>query len=304
MEFKHISVMRSEAIEALQPGSEKVFFDGTAGGGGHTAALAEKAKAVIAVDKDPDAVENLKQKFAGSKNVYIVNDDFVNIKEIVNSLSLGAPDGILLDLGVSSFQLDNAERGFSYHADTPLDMRMSKAGLSAYDVVNTYSEELLSQIIWKYGEERYARSIARNIVRARQDAPVESTFQLVDIIRQSVPESERRKKHPARKTFQAIRIEVNSELETLAQALDNCLEALAPGGVLAIITFHSLEDRMVKEKFADWARGCTCPKDFPVCVCGNKPKGRQLFKFKKPTEEEIRENPRSRSATLRAFVKD
>ncbi|MCD7722501.1 MAG: 16S rRNA (cytosine(1402)-N(4))-methyltransferase RsmH [Clostridiales bacterium] len=303
MEFNHKSVMPQEVIGALSPSKDKIFFDGTAGGGGHTQLLAEKAKAVIAVDKDPDAISNLKEKFADRKNVHIVNDDFVNIKEILSSLAIDSVNGVLLDLGVSSFQLDSAERGFSYHTDMPLDMRMSKTGLSAYDVVNTYTEQQLSEIIWKYGEEKYSRSIAKNIVKARETAPVKTTFELVNIIKGSVPASEMRKKHPARKTFQAIRIEVNSELETLKAALDNCFESLAPGGVLAVITFHSLEDRMVKEKLADWARGCICPKEFPVCVCNNKPKGKPLFKFKKPLEKEIEMNPRSRSATLRAFQK-
>ncbi len=303
MEYRHNSVMLDEVVETLSPGENKVIFDGTAGGGGHTAALAQKAGQVIAVDKDPDAVENLKRRFNEQENVCVINDDFVHIKDILKNLSLDKVDGILLDLGVSSYQLDNSERGFSYQKDMPLDMRMSKKGLSAANVVNEYSEENLKRIILEYGEERYAGSIAKNIVRARNEKPIETTFELVDIIRKSMPASELRKKHPARRTFQAIRIEVNNELETLKEALGNCFEALNKGGILVILTFHSLEDRIVKEQFAEWIQGCTCPKEFPVCICNNRPKGELPFKFKKPSEEEKEKNPRSRSAIMRAFIK-
>ncbi|MDE6470414.1 MAG: 16S rRNA (cytosine(1402)-N(4))-methyltransferase RsmH, partial [Eubacterium sp.] len=211
-------------------------------------------------------------------------------------------DGLLLDLGVSSFQLDTADRGFSFHKDAPLDMRMSKSGLSARDVVNTYSEQELSNIIFKYGEEKFARRIAANIVKARADKPVETTFELVDIIKSSMPQRAMRDSHPARRTFQAIRIEVNGELEVLSSTLDDAFDCLNSGGRIAIITFHSLEDRIVKEKFNEWCKGCTCPKEFPVCVCGNKPKGK-TFKAISPSEEELEVNPRARSSRLRIFEK-
>ena len=212
-------------------------------------------------------------------------------------------DGMLLDLGVSSFQLDTADRGFSYHKDAPLDMRMSKSGLSAKDVVNTYSEEELANIIFRYGEEKFSRRIAKNIVLFRQDKPIETTGELVDIIKASYPKAKMRDSHPARKTFQALRIEVNAELDVLDKTLDKAFECLAPGGRISVITFHSLEDRIVKEKFNKWVNPCTCPKEFPVCVCGNKPLGRLVFKSKAPTQAELKENPRARSSRLRCFEK-
>ena len=204
---------------------------------------------------------------------------------------------------MSSYQLDNGERGFSFHKDAPLDMRMSKSGLSAKDVVNNYSEQELADIIFKYGEEKFSRRIAANIVKARAENPIETTFELVDIIKASMPQKAMRESHPARRTFQAIRIEVNGELDRLREALDNAFECLNPNGIIAVITFHSLEDRIVKEKFAEWTRGCTCPKEFPVCVCGNKPKGELPFKSKAPSEKELADNPRARSSRLRAFKK-
>lgn len=302
MEFVHKSVLFNEAIDALAVTKEKIIIDGTAGGGGHSAKIAEKAGRLIAVDRDPDAVKTLRERFAESENVTVVNGNFADIKNIIASLGLEKTDGLLLDLGVSSYQLDTAQRGFSYHKDAPLDMRMSKSGLSARDVVNTYSEERLADIIFRYGEEKYAKRIAANIVRARQDKPVETTFELVDIIKASMPQRAMRDAHPARRTFQAIRIEVNGELDALATALDDALPIISSGGRIAVITFHSLEDRIVKERFADWSRGCTCPKEFPVCVCGNKPKGK-AFKAVTPSEEELAENPRARSSRLRVFEK-
>ncbi len=295
--------MLNEVIEALEINNKKIIVDATAGGGGHTAQIAETAKTVIAIDKDPDAVAVLQNRFRDRDNVHIVNNDFINIKDILKSYSLTNVDGILLDLGVSSYQLDFDERGFSYHKDAPLDMRMTKTGISAADVVNEYSEEELRNILFKYGEEKYAKSIAANIVKERQISPIETTYRLVDIIKKSMPASEMRNKHPARRTFQAIRIEVNSELDNLNTILDKSIEVLGSGGILTVITFHSLEDRMVKAKFAEWIQGCTCPKEFPVCICGKKPRGTLPFKFKKPTEEEIETNPRARSATLRVFKK-
>lgn len=303
MEFKHKSVLFDEAIAALELNENKIIVDGTAGGGGHSKEIAKKAKRLIAIDQDPDAIHVLNERLGNMPNVSIVHNNFSEIKNIISDLNISKIDGLLLDLGVSSFQLDNGNRGFSFHQDAPLDMRMSKTGLSAYDVVNTYDEKSLADIIWKYGEEKFSRSIAKNIVKARADKPIETTFELVDIIKASMPAKELKKGHPARKTFQAIRIEVNGELDRLKTALDNAFECLNENGIIAVITFHSLEDRIVKEKFAEWTRGCTCPKEFPICVCGNKPKGELPFKSKSPSEAELEENPRARSSRLRAFKK-
>ena len=278
MEFKHKSVLFDEAIAALELNESKIIADGTAGGGGHSREIAKTAKRLIAIDQDPDAIHVLNERLGDMPNVSIVQSNFSNIKNIISALNISKIDGMLLDLGVSSFQLDNGSRGFSFHQDAPLDMRMSKAGLSAYDVVNTYDEKSLADMIWKYGEEKFSRSIARNIVKAREEKPIQTTFELVEIIKASMPAKELKKGHPARKTFQAIRIEVNGELDRLKEALGNAFECLNKGGIIAVITFHSLEDRIVKETFAQWTRGCTCPKEFPICVCGNKPKGELLFK--------------------------
>lgn len=303
MEFIHKSVLFDESIDALELTPDKIVLDATAGGGGHSKAIAQRAKHLIAVDQDPDAITVLKERLGGFDNVDLVNDNFDNIKNIIKSLNIEKIDGMLMDLGVSSFQLDTAERGFSYHKDAPLDMRMSKSGMSAYDVVNGYSEQQLADILFRYGEEKFSRRIAKNIVSARQDKPVETTFELVDIIKASYPQKAMRDSHPARKTFQAIRIEVNAELDRLSKTLDNAFDCLAPGGRIAVITFHSLEDRIVKEKFAEWCKGCTCPKEFPVCICGNKPKGKLPFKSKAPSQAELEENPRARSSRLRVFEK-
>lgn len=302
MEFVHKSVLFNESIEALNLNPSKIIADGTAGGGGHSKEIAKTAKRLIAIDQDPDAINVLNERLGDMSNVTIVHNNFSNIKSIIENLGINNIDGLLLDLGVSSFQLDTADRGFSFHKDAPLDMRMSKTGLSAWDVVNTYSEEELANIIYKYGEEKFSRRIAANIIKSRADKPVETTFELVDIIKASMPQKAMRDSHPARRTFQAIRIEVNGELDVLKKALDDILDCLNPGGRIAIITFHSLEDRIVKEKFNEWARGCTCPKEFPVCVCGNKPKGK-VFKAQAPTDEELAENPRARSSRLRVFEK-
>ena len=303
MEFVHKSVLFDEAISALELNEQKIIADGTGGGGGHSKEIAKTAKRLIAIDQDPDAISVLNERIGALPNVTIVHNNFSDIKNIVDNLGLDGIDGMLLDLGVSSFQLDNGDRGFSFHQDAPLDMRMSKNGLSAYDVVNSYDEQSLADVIWRYGEEKFSRSIAKNIVKSRADKPIETTFELVDIIKSSMPQREMKKGHPARKTFQAIRIEVNDELEKLSQALDNAFDVLNPGGIIAVITFHSLEDRIVKEKFAEWTRGCTCPKEFPICVCGNKPKGELPFKSKAPSEKELADNPRARSSRLRAFKK-
>ncbi len=303
MEFIHKSVLFDEAVDSLNIDSTKTIVDGTAGGGGHSAAIARKAGRLIAVDRDPDAIQVLHERLDGFGNVTVVQNNFENIRQIVSDLGLDGVDGILVDLGVSSFQLDTAERGFSYHRDAPLDMRMSKSGLSAKDVVNTYSEQELADILFRYGEEKFSRRIAKNIVEARKQGEIETTLELVDIIKQSYPQRAMRDSHPARKTFQAIRIEVNAELDALSNLLDGAMDVLKSGGRLSVITFHSLEDRMVKERFAKWANPCTCPKEFPVCVCGKKPLGKMPFKSKAPTAAELEANPRARSSRLRTFEK-
>ena len=302
MEFVHKSVLFDEAIKALDLNENKIIVDGTAGGGGHSGEIAKRAKRVISIDQDPDAIAVLNERLGDKENVTIVHDNYSNIKNIISNLNIEKIDGMLLDLGVSSFQLDTAERGFSFHKDAPLDMRMSKSGLSAYDVVNNYDERQLADIIYRYGEEKFSRRIAANIVKARAKKPIETTFELVDIIKSSMPQKAMRDAHPARRTFQAIRIEVNAELDVLKSTLEDAFDILAPGGRIAIITFHSLEDRIVKEQFAKWCQGCTCPKEFPVCVCGKKPKGK-TFKSISPSKEELEENPRARSSRLRIFEK-
>lgn len=302
MEFVHESVLFDEAIKALDLNENKIIVDGTAGGGGHSGEIAKRAKRVISIDQDPDAIAVLNERLGDKENVTIVHDNYSNIKNIISNLNIEKIDGLLLDLGVSSFQLDTAERGFSFHKDAPLDMRMSKSGLSAYDVVNNYDERQLADIIYRYGEEKFSRRIAANIVKARAKKPIETTFELVDIIKSSMPQKAMRDAHPARRTFQAIRIEVNAELDVLKSTLEDAFDILAPGGRIAIITFHSLEDRIVKEQFAKWCQGCTCPKEFPVCVCGKKPKGK-TFKSISPSKEELEENPRARSSRLRIFEK-
>lgn len=304
-EFKHIPVLFNETIDALNVRPDGIYFDCTAGGGGHCAAVAERLTTgrIIAIDQDPEAVANLQERFKNNGRVTIVHDNFVNISSILENLGINGVDGIMADLGVSSHQLDTDERGFSFHKDAPLDMRMSMEGMSAADLVNTASQSELQKIIYTYGEEKFAPSIARNIVKAREKKPIETTFELVDIIKASMPMKAKRDGHPARKTFQALRIEVNGELEKLERALDDMFEALNPSGRIAIITFHSLEDRIVKKKFNKFCEGCICPPEFPVCVCGRKPIGKLPFKSKAPTENEVGENFRAHSARLRAIEK-
>lgn len=304
-EFKHIPVLFNETIDALNVRPDGIYVDCTAGGGGHCAAVAERLTTgrIIAIDQDPEAVANLQERFKNNGRVTIVHDNFVNIPSILENLGIDGVDGIMADLGVSSHQLDTDERGFSFHKDAPLDMRMSMEGMSAADLVNTASQSELQKIIYTYGEEKFAPSIARNIVKAREKKPIETTFELVDIIKASMPMKAKRDGHPARKTFQALRIEVNGELEKLERALDDMFEALNPSGRIAIITFHSLEDRIVKKKFNKFCEGCICPPEFPVCVCGRKPRGKLPFKSKAPTENEVGENFRAHSARLRAIEK-
>ena len=256
---------------------------------------------LIAIDKDPDAVAIAGERLREFPQATVVQNDFANIPLVLDELGIDRVDGILLDLGVSSHQLDTAERGFSYNFDAPLDMRMSQSGLSAYDIVNTYSVEDITRILREFSEEKFAYRIAQNIEKARQQKPVETTFELVEIIKQSIPAAARREGgHPAKRTFQALRIAVNQELDHLSICLDDAFERLAPGGRFAVITFHSLEDRMVKQKFAALAKGCICPPDFPVCVCGHKPRAKLVNR--KPIEataEELAANKRSHSAKLR-----
>ena len=307
MEFKHYSVMLNECIEALDIKPEGVYVDGTAGGAGHSRRIAERLDPekgrLIALDRDPEAVQIASERLKGLPAV-VVKANYSDVRQVLDSFGVERVNGILLDLGVSSYQLDNGERGFSYHQDAPLDMRMSSEGMSAADVVNEYSYEQLAKIIFEYGEEKYARSIAQGIVKARENAPVRTTFELAEIIKANVPQKVRREKNPCKKTFQAIRIEVNNELGHLDRALDEAFDCLAVGGRMAVITFHSLEDRLVKQRFQSFARGCICPPEFPVCVCGKKPRASVITRKPiEPSEQELKENNRSRSAKLRVIEK-
>jgi len=307
MKFQHKPVLFDETIKSLDIQPDGIYIDGTAGGGGHSQAIAEKLTTgkLLSIDQDPDAIKAVTERLKDYKCSVISRANFSEMAEVASSLNLSPVDGVLLDIGVSSYQLDNPERGFSYHNDAPLDMRMSKQGVSARDLVNNLSWQELAQIISRYGEDRNARGIAQGIVRAREKEPIETTIQLAEVIKASVPAAVRRAQgHPARKTFQALRIEVNGELDRLSQGLDAAFSVLKPGGRLAVITFHSLEDRMVKQRMASWCLGCTCPPDFPICVCGKKPKAELVFKKGlAPSEAELEENPRSRSARLRVCIK-
>ncbi|MBQ8228469.1 MAG: 16S rRNA (cytosine(1402)-N(4))-methyltransferase RsmH [Clostridia bacterium] len=307
MEFKHITVLREQTVEALNIKPDGVYVDCTAGGGGHSALALESITygRMICIDQDPSAIETLTNRFGEDKRVTIVHNNFVNIDDILTSLGYeeNGADGIMADLGVSSHQLDTGERGFSFHKDAPLDMRMSQQGTTAADLVNNLSQQELQRILFTYGDEKFAPQISKNIVKAREKKPIETTFELADIVRDSVPAKFRRDGHPGRKTFQALRIQVNGEIEKLESALDYMFERLNVGGRLAIITFHSLEDRVVKNKFKKFCEGCICPPDFPVCVCGRVPKGKIPFKPVTPSKTEVEENPRSRSAKLRVIEK-
>lgn len=306
MNFEHKSVLLEETIDSLCIKPDGIYVDCTAGGGGHSAQVAKRITTgrLICIDRDPDAISVLNERLGKYDCVTIVHGNYADIKEILSSHGIDKADGIMADLGVSSHQLDTAERGFSFHYDAPLNMRMSQEGLSAADLVNTLDERALCSIILKYGEEKFAARIAKAIVKERQASPIETTLQLAEIVKNAIPAAARRTGgHPARKTFQALRIEVNGEIEKLGQAVDDMFDCLNQNGRLSIITFHSLEDRLVKRCFASACEGCTCPAEFPICVCGKKPKGKLAFKFKKPSDEEIKENPRARSATLRSIEK-
>ena len=312
MEFKHVPVLLQETIKSLNVKENGIYIDGTIGGGGHSFEIAkllrpEKGAKLIGLDQDEDAIESSKNKLAPYQSLLsVVRSNYSNIKAVLDELNVEFADGILLDLGVSSHQLDEAERGFSYMDDAPLDMRMDRRNtLSAYEVVNGYSEHDLFRIIKDYGEDRFAQNIAKNIVKKREEGPIKTTFELRDIISASIPMKVKKTGgHPAKRTFQAIRIEVNHELDVLEDTLDTMIDILAPGGRLCIITFHSLEDRIVKTNFKRNEDPCTCPPDFPVCVCGKKSKGRVITRKPIiPTTEEMETNPRSKSAKLRVFEK-
>lgn len=307
MNFSHKPVLLEETIDALNIKPDGIYVDGTAGGGGHSSEILKRLSPkgrLISIDQDPDAIEAVTERFKDYKNSIICKGNFSDVVSIVNGLGIESIDGIMLDIGVSSRQLDTPERGFSFHYDAPLDMRMSQSGASAYDLVNQLSYEQLVKIISRYGEERFAKQITRAIIREREKQPIATTLQLAEIIKAAVPAAKRREGHPARQTFQALRIAVNGELDRLEEGLQGGFELLKPGGRMAVITFHSLEDRIVKRAMAKWCTGCTCPKDFPVCVCGNKPKAElALRKPAEASEKELSENPRARSARLRAVTK-
>ena len=304
-EFHHVSVLLDECLEGLKIKPDGIYVDGTLGGAGHSSEIAKRLKTgkLIGIDRDRVALRAASERLAPfSDRVELVHSNFSQIADVLKELSIDGVDGILLDLGVSSPQLDDAQRGFSYMADAPLDMRMnSQDALDAYAVVNTWSQEELKRILYTYGEERYAPQIASAICRRREHAPICTTFELVDVIRSAMPPAAlREKQHPAKRSFQAIRIAVNDELGAVEKVMADTVDLLKPGGRLAVITFHSLEDRIVKQAMAEAAKGCVCPPNFPVCVCGKKPKVEIITR--KPivaTDAELEANPRSRSAKLR-----
>jgi len=309
-EFSHYSVLLAECIDALDIKPNGIYVDGTAGGGGHSYEIAKRlgeGGRLIAIDQDEDAIAAATARLSEfSDRVTVVRNNFSNLADVCAELEIDKIDGFLIDAGVSSFQLDCAERGFAYSADAPLDMRMDKRNsLTAKTVVNEYSEAELKKILFEYGEERFSPNIAAAIVRARQSAPIETTSQLSDIIRGAIPAFAREGgHHPAKRSFQAIRIEVNRELDVIEPAIRAAERLMNRGGRIAVITFHSLEDRIVKQTFADLASGCTCPRSFPICVCGKRPSVRTVNKKPiLPSAKELEENPRSRSAKLRVAEK-
>lgn len=307
MNFSHIPVLLSEAIDGLAIDESGIYIDGTAGGGSHSEAILKRLKSgkLVSIDQDPDAIEFLKKKLSPYKNSILVQDNFSNMDKIVKGLSIDAVNGILLDIGVSSHQFDTPSRGFSYRYDAPLDMRMSQTGVSAADLVNGLSWQELAKIISTYSEEKFAKNIALAIVKERENSPIKTTGHLSEVIKSAIPAKFKRDGgHPARKTFQALRIAVNNELDVLTTGLDAAFSILKPGGRLAVITFHSLEDRLVKKKMAAWCEGCTCPPEFPICVCHKKPQAKLINKkVIEASPREVNENPRSRSAKLRICEK-
>ncbi len=308
MEFKHEPVLLEECIKALNINPDGIYIDGTLGGAGHSLEIAKKLLPkglLIGIDRDTEALRAAKDKLKNYTNVKYIHDNHDNIKQILEELQINGVDGILLDLGVSSYQLDEKSRGFSYIADAELDMRMDKEQkLTAKEIVNTYSEEKLSNIIWEYGEERFSRQIARNICKSREQKKIETTGELVEIIKKSIPLSKQKDGHPAKRTFQAIRIEVNNEIQPLYNTILDCINCLNKNGRLAVLTFHSLEDRAVKKAYNEAEGKCTCPSDLPYCVCGAISQGKIINK--KPieaTKEETERNSRAKSAKLRIFEK-
>ncbi len=309
MQFQHVPVLLRQTIEGLSIKEDGIYVDGTLGGAGHSSEILKKLGEngrLIGIDQDEDAIEAASARIGSDERVTIVKSNFVRIKEVLGELGIDKVDGILLDIGVSSHQFDDRERGFSYHEDAPLDMRMDRSGsMTAADIVNTYPEDKLKEIIYNYGEERFAPAIAKKIVKTREKGEIRTTGELVDIIRASMPEREKNKKgHPARKTFQALRIECNHELDVLKQVLGDAIDVLASDGRLCVITFHSLEDRIVKKAYAEAENPCICPPNFPVCTCGRKPVGKaDPHKPLVAGDDELAENPRARSAKLRVFRK-
>ena len=308
-DFKHISVLFKETVDGLNVTAGGIYVDGTLGGAGHAKSVCEQLKGegrFIGIDQDEDAIATATERLKEFPFVTIVRSNYENMPAVLENLGIEKVNGIMLDLGVSSYQLDTAERGFTYKVDAPLDMRMdNRMDKTAKDIVNEYSEMELFRMIRDYGEDQFAKNIAKHIVRMRQEKPLETTFELVEAIKAAIPAKIRMNTgHPAKKTFQAIRIELNRELEVLENTLDAMIELLAPGGRLCVITFHSLEDRIVKVKFKENEDPCTCPKNFPVCVCGKKSKGKVITRKPiLPTEEELQYNSRSKSAKLRIFEK-
>jgi 16S rRNA (cytosine1402-N4)-methyltransferase len=306
MGFSHIPVLLEETISSLHIKPDGIYVDGTAGGGGHSSAIAAQLDGgrLISIDQDPDALAAASARLAPFGCVTVAEGNFSQMKTILANLGVYKVDGILLDIGVSSHQIDTPQRGFSYHHDAPLDMRMSQKGTTAADLIANLSAEELARIFFEFGEEKYARSIAAGIVKEREKAPIETTLQLAEVISNHVPAKAKRGGHPARQCFQALRIAVNGELDALSKVLDDAVSLLNVGGRLSVITFHSLEDRMVKQRFASFCKGCTCPPEFPVCVCGKTPLCK--LPFKNPvaaTEKELSENSRARSAKLRTIEK-
>lgn len=306
MTFHHKPVLFEETIRALNVHPEGIYIDGTMGGAGHSEAIVRQLTTgtLLSIDQDPDALTVGRERLKSYSASQIAEGNFSEMKTIAAQHGIYEVDGVLLDIGVSSYQLDAPERGFSFHHDAPLDMRMSKKGTSAADLINTLSQKEIANILFRYGEEKSANRIAAAIIKAREEKPIETTLELAEIIKESVPAKVRRESHPARKTFQALRIAVNGELDVLEIGLKEAFDLLKSGGRLAVITFHSLEDRIVKRQMNDWCTGCICPKDFPVCVCGQTPKGKLLYKRGlAPSDEELKENPRARSSRLRVIEK-
>ena len=307
MEFSHYSVMLPQCMEGLNIKPDGIYIDGTAGGAGHSRAIAERLTTgqLLSFDRDPDAVAEATKRLAPYPAAEVIHSEFARIPEVLAEKGIEGVDGILLDLGVSSYQLDNPERGFAYSVDAPLDMRMSREGMTAADILNTYDVDAMARIFREFGEERFAYPIAKRIAAQREKEPFTHTGQLVELIYATIPAAARREGgHPAKRVFQALRIAVNSELDQLSQCLDTAFDCLNPGGRFVILTFHSLEDRMVKQKFAGYCQGCTCPPEFPVCVCGKTSRGHVVTRKPiLPTEEEMETNSRAKSAKLRIFEK-